>query len=224
MNVKLFAYTPFPATVIDTAAAVCYNSPIPKIHGKILLECYKNRHHSVLEHASFTFHISEVSRSLLAQLTRHRVGTAFSVRSQRYCIEDRFDYIMPETIKEKGLDKEYEELMDSIKEVYGMFTECGIPAEDARYILPNACATELYLTMNLRELAHFCNERMCNRAQWEIRELAEKMAALVVSVMPVAADLLVPKCEIDKDHPLCTEVRSGCGKHKTWKEMDQHDE
>lgn len=101
--------------------------------------------------------------------------------------------------------------------------EYGLPAEDARFVLPNACATEITCTMNLRELIHFCNERLCSRAQWEIRDMARLMANAVIDVMPEAKIMLVPKCEKNAKYPYCTESQC-CGRHKKLKEVYQTEE
>jgi len=160
-------------------------------------------HTSTLEHLSFTFAIEGVSRALLAQLTRHRVGFSYSVQSQRYCrfgSNDKtggFDYVMPPSIKKSekiiGLfgDPEttardlYEEVMRDLQAAYDMLREAGIPPEDARMILPNAATTNLVMTANLRALLDFYSKRRKGRgAQWEIAELAEQLRKAVVAVEP----------------------------------------
>lgn len=174
MEVKLTRITQNPVDAIEEAASNCYDSE--PSGGRIMKACYRSGHHSVLEFAQFTFHISGVSRALLAQLTRHRIAS-FAVRSQRYCSEDGFEYVIPPSIKENEKALEfYKQMMESLDEGYHALSEnFGIPNEDARFILPNACATTLEISMNGRELIHFFNERMCTRAQWEIRALAYKM-------------------------------------------------
>lgn len=218
MKVKLVSCTSEPLRTIEECAAICYNSK-PTRSGRIMKECVRNQHLSVLEHVNFTFHIYGVSRALMAQLTRHRIGTAFSIRSQRYVKEDNFRYVTPASITVHDENKKiYDETMQKITECYITLVESGVPAEDARYILPNACETEIGCTMNLRELMHFCNERMCMRAQGEIREMAIKMAAEVVRIFPETTDMLVPKCEMH-EIPFCTEIRNPCGRHKTLEKL-----
>ena len=132
MKVELISYTQNPLETIERAASTCYDS-IPSKNGKIMMACYRSGHHSVLEHVSFTYRITGVSRALMAQLTRHRVGDAFSIRSQRYCAEDGFGYVTPPTIQknEKAL-RVYQELMDSIKTGYMLLNALGVPQEDSR--------------------------------------------------------------------------------------------
>lgn len=149
-------------------------------------------HTSTLEHLTFTFAIEGVSRALLAQLTRHRVGFSFSVQSQRYVrlgSTDRsggFDYVVPDTIK--GTDQAYfADVMDELQRAYDILRKLGIPAEDARSVLPNATATNLVMTANLRSLLDFYAKRKPgNGAQAEIADLATKLKAAVVAVEPWA--------------------------------------
>lgn len=218
MKIELVSYTPDPMQTIERAAAVCYDSE-PTEDGKIMKACYRNWHYSVLEHANFTFHIEGVSRALLAQLTRHRVGVAFSVRSQRYCEEDNFNYVIPHTIANNDKAEQlYVKCMKDLSDIYAQLVDAGVPKEDARFVLPNACCTELTLTMNLRELIHFCNERLCTRAQWEIRELALAMKKAVTNVFPDATLMLVPKCEKNARYPFCPETQC-CGRHPKLKDI-----
>lgn len=150
-------------------------------------------HTSTLEHITFTFVIEGVSRALLAQLTRHRVGFSYSVQSQRYVrlgSEDKsggFDYVIPETVKAKGEQsiKAYNEIMKNNQSYYDLLRSLGIPAEDARSVLPNAAATNLVLTVNLRSLLDFYSKRRKGKgAQHEITELAELLREEVVKVEP----------------------------------------
>lgn len=216
MKVELLSYTIDPVMQIEHAASNCYDSD-PTGDGKLLRGCIKSGHTAVTEFATFTFHISEVSRALMAQLTRHR-HASFCIRSQRYCNEDNFKYVVPGSIVNSKFAQEYEDLMQHIRYMYANMTAVGIPEEDARYILPNACATEIECSMNFRELMQFCNLRLCNRAQWEIRKLAVMMRDAVIEVMPEAKDYLVPNCEKHAPYYFCTESRS-CGKHKKLKEV-----
>lgn len=215
MQVKLTRVTQNPVDAIEEAACNCYNSE--PSNGKIMKACYKSGHHSVLEFAQFTFHIEGVSRALLAQLTRHRIA-GFAVRSQRYCGENDFDFIIPPSIqKDEGAQYKYRVIMATINSWYKELQELGIPNEDARFVLPNACATTLEFTCNGRELIHAMNERLCARAQWEIRELFVKMREAVKNYddqCAMFAEFLVPKCEqYGKDLAFCTEHKS-CGRHE----------
>ena len=190
MKVTLIQATPNPIETIAQIASICYDSN-PSNPMKLVEHCYKNGHLSVMEHIYFTFKIEGISRSCSHQLVRHR-HCSFTQRSQRYCSEDDFGYVIPPTIKENGESDSYIRSMNALDWDYAMLTEAGIPNEDARYVLPNACETSLYLSCNLRELIHMSNERLCRRAQWEIRELVQQMVALVA---PELHFMLVPKCK-----------------------------
>jgi thymidylate synthase (FAD) len=149
-------------------------------------------HTSTLEHLTFTFAVEGVSRALLAQLTRHRVGFSFSVQSQRYVklgTGDKsggFDYVVPETVKkDELLEETFHRMMERIQAMYDELRCRGIPAEDARAVLPNAAATNLTMTANLRALLDFYSKRRKGRgAQHEITELAERLRECVVEVEP----------------------------------------
>ncbi|ARO60172.1 Flavin-dependent thymidylate synthase [Bacillus cereus] len=158
---------------------------------RLMRHIVRSRHLSTLEHLTFTFAIEGVSRALLAQLTRHRVGFSFSVQSQRYVrmgSRDKsggFDFVVPNTIKSKGLSDYYSTMMADIQEAYDYVRECGIPAEDCRSILPNAVTTNLVMTVNLRSLLDFYSKRRKGKgAQHEITELAEHLRKEVVKVEP----------------------------------------
>ena len=217
MTVELVAYmqTPqnkedkSPIGIIESAASNCYDSTV-KTKGKIAKHCYNSGHLSVFEFAQFHFHIEGVSRSLLAQLTRHRTGK-FAVRSQRYCSENNFNFVSPPTItNNEAVNEESTNLMNRIQWLYKYAQPHDIPNEDARFILPNACETVLDFSIDGRNLMHFMNERLCGKAQWEIRELAEKIRDCVLEVEPDLKPYLVPKCFVNGK---CNESKS-CGKHK----------
>ena len=186
MKVTLIQATPNPIETIAQIASICYDSN-PSNPMKLVEHCYKNGHLSVMEHIYFTFKIEGISRACSHQLVRHR-HCSFTQRSQRYCSEDGFGFVTPSTVDEGRFAND----MEDIKDWYEEYQKSGVPNEDARYVLPNACETSLYLSCNLRELIHMSNERLCRRAQWEIRELVQQM------VYCVNADLwfmLVPKCK-----------------------------
>ena len=212
MKVTLTRVTQNPVLAIEEAASNCYDSK-PTADGRIMRACYESGHQSVLEFAQFTFHIEEVSRALLAQITRHRVA-GFAVRSQRYCNEDKFKYVTPASIaKHQSAHLLYCEFMDNVRDLYKGLQELGIPNEDARFVLPNGCETILEFTCNGRELIHFMNERLCTRAQWEIRDLAKAIKKAVAEhdeECAKFAQFLVPKCYIHAKYPFCTEHKS-CG-------------
>lgn len=186
MKVSLIQATPDPVKTIAKIASICYDSQ-PKNPLATVKHLYKNGHHSVFEHIYFTFWIDGISRACSHQLVRHR-HCSFTQRSQRYCSEAGFDVVIPESLRN---NPDYATQMKHISALYECFQANNIPNEDARYILPNACTTSLYLSCNLRELIHMCNERLCSRAQWEIRDLLKKMVGLVPSELQF---MLVPKC------------------------------
>ena len=210
MKVTLTHVTENPIQAIEEAAANCYDS-IPSPDGKIMKACYKSGHHSVLEFATFTFHIEGVSRALLAQLTRHR-HAGYAVRSQRYCKEYDFGFYTPRTISNNPKAQEaYTETMKTLQATYDYLVDvCDIPAEDARMVLPNACETTLEFTCNGRELLHIMGLRLCTRAQEEIRTLCILMRAAVRDYNEECAkfsEFMVPKCQVDG---FCTE-HACCG-------------
>lgn len=210
MEVTLTHVTDDPVRAIEEAASNCYDSA--PSGGKIMNACYESGHHAVLEFCDFTFHIVGVSRALTHQLVRHRMAS-YAQRSQRYVSEDGAGFVCPPIIRNNPEAKEkYEMALLKCKESYEELQSMGIPNEDARYLLPNACETVIEVKMNLRSLIHFMNERLCTRAQWEIRSLALEMKKCVEVQYPELAKYLVPKCEAHKVS-FCTEHKS-CGKHK----------
>lgn len=222
MEVKLIAYTqPIecvkqsnPLSIVEECAAVCYDSK-PTESYRIAKACMDSGHQSPFEHISFTFHISGVSRSLMAQLSRHR-HISLSVRSQRYCKEENFESVVP-NFKNIKSRIDFARTMDNIAKEYSNLLNSENP-EDARSVLPNACCTELYMTANARALIEMSHLRLCNRAQDEIRKMFEALKEQVSIVAPEIADYMCPKCEINKNYPFCTEKKC-CGKHKTLKEV-----
>ncbi len=214
MEVRLTRMTADPILAIEEAACNCYDST-PSLDGKIMKHCIKSGHTSVTEFCTFTFHIEGVSRALLAQLTRHR-HAGYAVRSQRYCDEDGFEFVVPPSIKDNpSAEVAFRKLMYHIRSEYEYLQELKIPNEDARYILPNACETRLEITMNLRALMNFMNERLCMCAQWEIRNLARKIRRLILEQVPELKPYLVPKCEKNGvEFGACSESKKrSCGRH-----------
>ena len=190
MRVELIQATENPIETIAKIASICYDSD-PKNPKGLVNHLYKNGHHSVFEHIYFTFKIEGISRACSHQLVRHR-HCSFTQRSQRYCAEGGFEYVTPPSVHDKEITGTYNYVMSDISEYYDQLQQRGISNEDARMVLPNACKTSLYLSCNLRELIHIANERLCARAQWEIRELVKQMVALV---HPNLQFMLVPKCK-----------------------------
>ena len=190
MRVELISHTADPARLCGEAAAVCTNSAKPE---SSLRHSVEAGHESVLEHAVFTFRVQGLSRAALAQLTRHRLAS-FDVQSQRYVRIRGVDLVMPETIRSSNFFVEAGSLMEDVMNLYQRMVDAGIPAEDARYITPQAVPTVLVMTMNARELRHFFSLRCCNRAQWEIRSLADEMHTICRQVAPELFEGAGPAC------------------------------
>lgn len=214
MKVTLLASTPNPLAVTEQAAAVCYDST-PTTDGRLTRQCYLSGHHTVLEPVSFTFLIENVSRACMAQLTRYRLAS-FNVQSQRYCDMKNAKFTVPTTLNTNPQAMlSYLDTLGYCSRTYEALQQAGIPNEDARFILPNACSTNIVMTMNLRELIHACNQRLCARAQWEIRSLFK----LIVNEVNAATNgvfsyMLVPECEKKPGYPVCPESKKQtCGKH-----------
>lgn len=181
MNVTLMRHTPAPEELCGYAAALCTGFegyPLKALKGALA-----SGHESVAEHASFTFYIEGVSRVLLAQLTRHRIAS-FSVQSQRYCGCDPTDVIQPDSFEDKRFTGSVNAVLRKVEDLYNAMVTEGIPEEDARFIVPQGVTCKLMMTMNARELRHFFSLRCCNRAQWEIRELAQEMLQQCKEVAP----------------------------------------
>jgi thymidylate synthase (FAD) len=162
---------------------------------RLLDHLLSSGHLSPFEHASFTFAIEGLSRAASHQLVRHRLAS-YSQQSQRWVALKKLEWVTPTTIARRAeLHSRFQDLVTEVHRFYCQMLEAGVPAEDARYILPNATATNLVMTMNARELIHVCSVRLCLRAQWEIRELFTRVKALVEEVAPrIGAELKI-KCE-----------------------------
>lgn len=240
-KVTLLAYTPLPEKVVAASAKLCYSpSDIETVYEGLTEEKTASfvemlaqiGHESPIEHASFTFGIEGVSRSLLAQITRHRIAS-FSVQSQRYVAEKAFEYVVPPEIEgipeakaeflrameqdqrhyenltallQKKHEEEFLREGKTEKEARRLAGKKAI--EDARFVLPNACATKMICTMNARSLLNFFSHRCCNRAQWEIRQVAEEMLRLVKEVAPHIFEKAGPPCL----RGACPEGKMSCGK------------
>jgi thymidylate synthase (FAD) len=218
MKVSLLQHTPDPERTVALAARLCYSSAsIDELHEKLssaditgfLAKIMSLGHQSVLEHASFTFGIEGISRACSHQLVRHRLAS-YSQQSQRYVTfkGDSFPLVPPPSIADsperlkifnravKATAKAYRELVDS-----------GVPAEDARFVLPNAAETKIIVTMNARELLHFFELRCCERAQWEIRAMAIEMLRIAKQAAPVIFSSAGPGCLLGP----CPEGAMTCG-------------
>ena len=241
MKVTLIAHTPMPEKIVASSAKLCYSpATIDTVMDGLTEDSTaafvdmlsEIGHESPIEHATFTFGIEGVSRSLLAQLTRHRIAS-YSVQSQRYVCEKMFEYVLPPEIASiPEAAEEYRLAMEEDQRHYDRLTallkekhladlmaagktekEAARAAEkkaieDARFVLPNACTTKIMMTMNARSLKNFFKHRCCHRAQWEIQELAEEMYRLCVRVAPHLFKNAGPSCV----NGACPEGKMSCGR------------
>ena len=213
MKVELIRNTSFPEDLCGQAAAVCTDS---RNYESALMHAVESGHTSVLEHAVFTFQVEGISRACLAQLTRHRLAS-FDVQSQRYVKLDDPELVIPPSIlQDRELTQEVEECMMYSMETYRKLLAAGITAEDARYVTPQAVPTKLIMTMNARELIHFFSLRTCNRAQWEIREMADRMLKICRKVSTRIFGNVGPGCITGR----CPEKRP-CGHARNVEEWDE---
>ena len=212
LKVELLQHNAEPEMIAALAAKLCYSgAELSDLQKKVssaeqtdfIQKLIGMGHFSVFEHISFSFGIEGVSRALTHQLVRHRLAS-YSQKSQRYVKAGaEFPYIIPHTIKNNSEALEiFNNAMSQIAECYNKLS-----ALDARYVLPNACETKIIVTMNARELLHFFALRLCNRAQWEIRELSDKMLALCYDTAPAVFEKAGPGC-CNKG---CTEGKFTCG-------------
>ena len=217
MDVTLLYHTPEPERAVATAARLCY-APVggrelmesltdEKIR-KVLTTIMSSGHFSTLEHASYTFAVEGVSRAPTHQLVRHRLAS-YNQQSQRYVkFKEEPPIVRPASVDTNPeAAQAFDEAIDACWQAYDKLVQAGVPAEDARYILPNACETKIVVTMNIRELMHFFSNRCCNRAQWEIRELAWKMLELVRPTAPFIFRTAGPGCM----RGACPEGKMCCG-------------
>ena len=235
LSVTLVRATAQADELVASAAKLCYAANTNSI-----LECDSARasefvtklrelgHLSPLEHISFTFYVEGVSRAMTHQLVRHRIAS-YSQRSQRYVKHDAFDYIVPPQMHGRRVATEegerdaveyFRETMEVLAQRYrrlrdALGDEGERSNEDARYVLPNACETRIFVTMNARELMHFFEERLCQRAQWEIRAMAERMHAIARDRSPAVFAGIGPKCvRLGR----CPEGKMTCGKYAEMRE------
>ena len=241
MKVTLITHTPHPEQTVAAAARLCYSaSDIDQVRERLTEEKAVSfvemlsdiGHESPVEHVTFTFGIEGVSRSLLAQITRHRMAS-YSVQSQRYVPAGQFRYVVPPEIEAiPEAREEYLRAMEEDQRHYEALSALLIEKhkkewmaagkdeqtaaklaekqgiEDARFVLPNACETKIIVTMNVRSLRHFFRLRCCNRAQWEIRAVADEMLRLCYEVSPALFVKAGPPCASGP----CTEGKMSCGK------------
>ena len=240
MKVKMLTHTPNPEAVIASAARLCYSNAsiddlMLKTEDKEKTKEYIDMlmslgHESPIEHVSFTFGIEGISRACSHQLVRHRIAS-YSQKSQRYVNETQFEYVTPEAIASDSVTKDvYDETMQLLQGRYDFIRACLIQKyvkdgmdekaaekkanEDARMVLPNACCTSIVVTMNIRSLFNFFKHRCCNRAQWEIRDVADEMLRQCMEVAPNIFKYAGPDC-VTKGK--CSEGKMSCGNPKFWK-------
>lgn len=190
MEVALIAITRYlrgngtPEELLEHAGRVCYRSQGRGDPGAFLRARIREGHESLIEHASATFEISGISRACSHQLVRHRLAS-YSQESQRYVSMESPEWVVPPAI---SADPEalaiWERFTAGVRQAYQMLRERGIRKEDARFVLPNATATRIIVTMNFRELLHVFRLRISPEAQWEIRELCVRMLELVYPYAP----------------------------------------
>jgi thymidylate synthase (FAD) len=219
MNVRLLNYTPKPIETVYTAARACYSENEPSNiwsrrrtdleMSRLIDQVISSGHLSVLEHLSFTFAIEGISRTASHQLVRHRMAS-FSQQSQRYASLLESDFITPPSVKFSPEAAEiFKEQIAQSADAYRRLIRMGIPKEDARFIMPNATATNIVMTMNFRELTYVAGLRLCQRAQWEIRKVFLNIKSELHSIPELSgfADYLGPRCE---NLGYCPEYKS-CG-------------
>lgn len=221
MKVSLLQYTPEPEKLVAAAARLCYSDKsadelmdnfTPEKVESFVQRLVALGHESPMEHVCFTFAIDGISRACSHQLVRHRIGVSFSQKSQRYVKEKQFEYVVPPKVaKNPELAAKFEQAMQRAQAEYEELLAAGVPAEDARFVLPNAAATSLVVTMNVRSLWHFFQLRCCNRAQWEIRALANAMLVEVREVAPLLFANAGATCD---SMGICFEGAMSCGKCK----------
>lgn len=213
MRVTLLSHTPHPEKICAAAAKLCYSSGMPQIDkmtpdkaAPFLEKIMASGHLSILEHATFTFGIEGISRACSHQLVRHRLAS-YSQQSQRYVKQEEPHFIVPQSVIDAGQADRYNQAMEYAWAFYRAMCNAGVPAEDARFVLPNAAETKLVMTMNARELLHFFQLRCCRRAQWEIRALAVEMLFLVKTASPILFKFAGPSCVSGE----CPEGAMSCG-------------
>lgn len=228
MEVKLLSYTNNPKRVIYSAARQCYSKlsayqiysdqekELSEKLKKFISHLVQRGHLSPLEHVNFTYAASGLSRVCTHQLVRHRIAS-YSQQSQRYVSMDDFKFITPQSIKNnKEAEEKFMEVIEYLKGKYGQIRKIleknsKLDKEkinqDLRFLLPQGCQTKIVVTMNSRQLLHFFSERLCLRAQWEIRELATRMLTLAKKVLPEVFDIGGAKC---KNLDFCPESADDC--------------
>lgn len=228
IQVTLLSHSDDPLRSLYMAYRTCYSALTPQQVAEriederiprekmqeFITERLKTGHASPLEQVWFEFGISGVSRAFSHQFVRHRVGISFEQQSQRYVTYKggTFPYTVPKTVEQAGMDEQMRELFARVGDLYEQMVAAGVPAEDARFLLPNATNTNFKITVNFQSLLHICDLRLCTRAQWEFRRVAALIRAEVMKVEPELGQYLQPKCgehrmgycdESEKDWEAC---------------------
>lgn len=199
MKVTLIQSSDYGCATGEEAAAICVGKDKSRVHGRKngLTVAVESGHLSVLEHTYFTWKIEGISRACTHQLVRHRIAS-YSQQSQRYCkvdVSTQDWYVTPTSIsKDNTVKAQYDNAMQFVASAYNYLVVAGMPEEDARMILPNACTTTILVSMNARAFIEAAEKRLCNRAQWEIREVFREMRKLIGDSHPMVAKFAVPKC------------------------------
>jgi len=185
LEVELIAITPDPEKVIEQAGRTCYLS-FDRIEedsdAAFIKRLLKMGHESPLEHACATFRVRNCSRAMTHQLVRHRLMSV-SQQSQRYVDEDRFAYVLPQTLPPEHVE-DFHRDMKTIQQMYRKWRDRGLRKEDARFVLPNACVSEIVVSANFREWRHIFSLRLSPKAQWEIRNACLKMLTILKQRAP----------------------------------------
>ncbi|HKS91269.1 MAG TPA: FAD-dependent thymidylate synthase [Tepidiformaceae bacterium] len=247
IEVTLLSHSPAPMRSLYMAFRTCYSQLTPQQVARridddriteeqmreFIEERLKTGHASPLEQVWYEFGISGVSRAFSHQFVRHRVGISFEQQSQRYVTYKggAFPYTVPETVRKAGLDDKMAELFEQVSGLYEEMVAAGVPAEDARFLLPNATNTNFKVTVNFQSLLHICDLRLCTRAQWEFRKVAALMRSEVMKVTPELGRYLQPKCgehrmgycdESEKDWAACPIGRVRPHKQVLFRIYDQY--
>lgn len=210
IDVRLTDHTTDPIRTLYTAFRVCYSSFTPaQIEARIederitqdqMREFVEARlatgHTSPLQQVWFEFGISGVSRAFSHQFVRHHMGISFEQQSQRYVTykDGSFPYTVPDSIRRAGKSEAFEQAIETAGRAYQELIDAGVPAEDARFLLPNATSTNFKVSVNYLELLHIADQRLCTRAQWEFRKVVSLMRAEVKRRFPELARYMQPKC------------------------------
>jgi len=225
MKVRLLSYTKDPEQIVAAAIRQCYaavgakelKKKIDKVtRERLIKQVLSSGHTSTLEHASFTFGIEGISRVSEIQLIRHRVGCSYSIQSGRYVKRGEAKFVIPLAIQnDKKILLRYKKILKEVQGLYNEMTDKGIKAEDARYLQPQSIQTKIVVTMNARALLHFLELRCCQRAQWEIQQLANLMLAEVRKVAPIIFEKAGASCATTG---ICWEgEKMSCGLYKNIK-------